>query len=150
VSPIVPSPVCTEVGEIRNRVLMASIRNLGNCPCPRCCLPLSDVHLVGTTKDRRNRKKLLRTDDHRYRLTVSNARKAILERNYAVNSAVVERLLKPRSLVPTAVRHSSLHLSRTRTDSSPRMHFLTSFPSLGSTCFQSSCQISCTMLRSGF
>jgi len=91
---------------------MASIRNLGNCPCPRCALPLSDVHLVGTTKDRQNRKKLLRTDDHRYRLTVSNARKAILERNYAVNSAVVERLLKPRSLVPTTVRHSSLHLSR--------------------------------------
>jgi hypothetical protein len=149
VSPIVLSPVWTDVGDMHNRVLMACIRNLGNCPCPRCTIQLSDVHLVGTTKDRRNRKKLSRTDDHRYRLTVSNARKAILERNFAVNSAVVERLLQPRSLVPTAVRHSSPSIAQ-ELDSSPRMRFLTSFPSLALTCFHSSCQISCTMSRSGF
>ena len=87
------------------RILLACIRNLGNCPCPRCTVLLSDVHLLGTTRDRRNREKLARTDDHRYKLTISNARKAIFDRNYAVNSAVVERLLKPRSLVPTTVRH---------------------------------------------
>jgi hypothetical protein len=135
---------------MNGRILMACIRNLGNCPCPRCTLPLSDVHLVGTTRDRRNRKKLARTDDHRYKLTISNARKAILDRNYAVNSAVVERLLKPRSLVPTTVRHSFFASITQGLDSSPRMHFLTSFPSSVSTCFQSSCRISCTMSRSGF
>jgi hypothetical protein len=82
---------------------MACIRNRGTCPCPRCKVPLSEAHLVGTTNDRRRREKLARKDDNRYKLVVSRAREAIFQRNFAVNSAYVERLLKPESLVPTQV-----------------------------------------------
>jgi hypothetical protein len=89
------------------RVLMAGIRNLGGCPCPRCKVPLSEVNLVGEASDRRDRSRLARTDDHRRKLLVSTARRAILERNLAVNSAYVERLLKPESLVPTSVKRLS-------------------------------------------
>jgi hypothetical protein len=82
---------------------MASIRNLGACPCPCCKIQLLDAHLVGTASDWRRRVKLARNDDYRYRLIVSKARHAIYERNLAVNSAFVERILKPESLVPTSV-----------------------------------------------
>jgi hypothetical protein len=87
---------------------MASIRNLGACPCPRCKVPLSEVALVGKASDRHDRSRLVRVDDHRRKILVSTARRAILERNLAMNSAYVERLLKPESLVPTAVS-SHLH-----------------------------------------
>jgi hypothetical protein len=87
------------------RVLLACIRNLGGCPCPRCAMPLSRVHLVGTKRDRRDRIKLLRVDDDARRFDVSQARNYIYHHNHAVNSAGVERILKPLSLVPTTVNH---------------------------------------------
>lgn len=89
------------------RILLASIRNLGGCPCPRCTIPLSNVHLVGTKRDRNNRVKLARVDDRRHRNLVSQARRAIYQHNFAVDSAPVERMLKPNSFVPASVRHSS-------------------------------------------
>jgi hypothetical protein len=82
---------------------MACIRNLGGCPCPRCGIQLSNVHLVGTSRDRRNRILLRRVDDEPRRFKVSQARKHIYENNNAISSAGVERMLKPLSLVPTTV-----------------------------------------------
>ena len=82
---------------------MACIRNLGGCPCPRCGIQLSKVHLVGTKRDRRNRILLQRVDDEPRRFKVSQARKHIYENNNAISSAGVERMLKPLSLVPTTV-----------------------------------------------
>ena len=86
------------------RILMACIRNLGGCPCPRCEIQLSKVHLVGMKRDRHDRAKLLRVDDERRRFKVSQARKHIYDNNNAISSAGVERVLKPLSLVPTTVR----------------------------------------------
>lgn len=89
------------------RVLMSSIRNLGGCPCPRCKILLSDVHLLGTKVDRRKRITLAREDDENRRSAVGRARSAIYEPDpkkcLAVDSAYVERQLKPESLVPTSV-----------------------------------------------
>ena len=81
---------------------MASIRNMGTCPCPRCKIPLSNTHLVGSKQDRRDRRRLVRLDDDKRQYAVSAARRAIYESNFAVNSAYVERQLQAESLVPTA------------------------------------------------
>ena len=89
--------------DVLQRVLLASIRNLGGCPCPRCEVQLSKVHLVGMKRDCRDRTKLLRVDDEHRRFKVSQARKHIYEDNNAIRSAGVERLLKPLSLVSTTV-----------------------------------------------
>jgi hypothetical protein len=89
------------------RILLANIRNLGGCPCPRCTIPLSSVPLVGTKRDRNDRIKLARVDDPRYRKLVSQARRAIYQQNFAVDSAPVERMLKPESFVPTSVSDPS-------------------------------------------
>ena len=45
------------ISETYSRVLAASIRNLGNCPCPRCHIKLSDIHKLGMKNDRAQRAK---------------------------------------------------------------------------------------------
>jgi hypothetical protein len=65
---------------------------------------MSKAHLVGTKRDRINRIKLARVDDERRKNLVSRARELIHQKNFATNSAGIERMLKPQSLVPTSVR----------------------------------------------
>lgn len=83
---------------------MCSIRNMGGFPCPRCLTPMDRMHLVGTKQDQKQRLALGRADTPSYRAKISNARQLIYGNNLAVDSAAVERLLKPESLVPIEVR----------------------------------------------
>ena len=83
---------------------MTSIRNRGRCPCPRCKVPLSACHLLGTKRDRKQRLQLQRIDDSNHREVVARARFEIYNKNQHVNGARVERYLKEHSLVPTSVR----------------------------------------------
>lgn len=85
------------------RALLASIRTLGGCPCPRCLIPLSRAHHTGLPEDAEERTSLARIDDKKQRRTVTKAHKLIYKENYSVTSAETERLLKPNSLVPIAV-----------------------------------------------
>ena len=85
------------------RILMATIRNMGLCPCPRCTIPLSKVHLLGTKSDRKARTVLARLDNQQRKNLVSASREAIYGQNFDIDSAAVERMLKPQSLVPTSV-----------------------------------------------
>lgn len=87
-----------------SRIILASIRNLGICPCPRCLIPKSLTHSLGMTRDMSKRLSLARVDDNQRRGSVSTARKLIYERNYAVDSVPIENILKEQSLVPTTVR----------------------------------------------
>lgn len=86
-----------------NRVLLASIRNKGKCPCPRCLIPLSDAHRVGTVSDRNKRTTKARVDDVEYRYSIDTARDIIYRRGFAVDSDDVENHLREESLVPTKV-----------------------------------------------
>jgi hypothetical protein len=95
--------ICIQISYICDRIALASIRNLGNCPCPRCLTPLSDAHKFGMAMDQKKRRTLARTDDRSRQIKVSSAWKLIYCNNYAVNSAPVESLLKETSLVPTSV-----------------------------------------------
>ncbi|KAG6905700.1 hypothetical protein DXG01_001205 [Tephrocybe rancida] len=84
------------------KVLMSTIRQLGGCPCPRCKMPKKKLHLIGTDEDMAFRIQSERRDDDDRRQKVTRARTSIYgSSNFAVDSAPVERELKPESLVPT-------------------------------------------------
>jgi hypothetical protein len=95
-------------GLIPCRILMTTIRNNGDCPCPRCKIVMENLHLFGTESDRNNRVALKRCDDHDYKEAISSTRHKIYNENYKVTAAWVERKLKPTSLVPTTVNHWSM------------------------------------------
>lgn len=82
---------------------MATIRNLGGCPCPRCLIPKSRVQNLGSSLDIKQRKTLERKDDSSRQSKITISRSLIYDRGYGVRSNAVENLLKEHSLVPTSV-----------------------------------------------
>jgi hypothetical protein len=84
--------------------MLAGVRNRGGCPCPRCLVTLSDTAKMGMVTDLRQRQAGERVDDHALRTTLGQARSAIYDSGYVVNSSRVEDMLKKHSYVPAAVR----------------------------------------------
>jgi hypothetical protein len=82
---------------------MASIRDKGWCPCPRCLIPISRVQNLGTKRDMEQRQTLRRMDSDDRKWKVATARDIIYRRGYAVNSDAVDLILKEQSLVPMIV-----------------------------------------------
>jgi len=78
------------------------------CDSPWCLILLDHVHNVGKCQDMLQCESLACTDDVNHCSCVEAAHKCIYEKNYAVNSRVVENLLHEDSLVPTAVSPCSL------------------------------------------
>ncbi|KAJ3710013.1 hypothetical protein C8R42DRAFT_541509, partial [Lentinula raphanica] len=80
------------------KVLLATIRDLGNCPCPRCLCPKNSLDQMGTRQDiafrTRNLRKFLMDK-------VRAARDFIYRKGFGIRSARVEALLKATSSVPT-------------------------------------------------
>ncbi|TFK78527.1 hypothetical protein K466DRAFT_606902 [Polyporus arcularius HHB13444] len=83
------------------KVLIATIRDMGRCPCPRCLVTKDRLGAVGSTSDRQARTDSARHDNEERQQRVSEARTRIYNDGYVVNSDVVENLLKDDSLVPT-------------------------------------------------
>ena len=111
--------------DILYRVLIANIRNLGACPCPRCIIPKDRVQFFGTEQDIFQRVDLARKDTHERRNKIITARQLIYEQNYVVDTPQVEPLLKGESLVPTKVQsHSQLRDIYHYLTSTFRMPFL--------------------------
>ncbi|KAJ3724747.1 hypothetical protein C8R42DRAFT_719390 [Lentinula raphanica] len=80
------------------KVLLATIRDLGNCPCPRCLCPKASLKQMGTRRDLAIRKNTART----FLIgRVKKARDYIYRKGYGIRSARVEELLKATSSVPT-------------------------------------------------
>ena len=86
-----------------NRVLIANIRNLGMCPCPRCLIPKSRIDNLGLNNDMQQRQALARVDTEEQQSKVAAARHLIYQEHYVVDTPQVEALLKEESLVPTKV-----------------------------------------------
>ncbi|KAK6985044.1 GLOBIN domain-containing protein [Favolaschia claudopus] len=82
------------------KVLIATIKNFGGCPCPRCFVTKDVIHQMGTVQDMQRRKKI-RIDSAYRRQIVDTARRWIFEKGYIIGGAGVNRILKPHSLVPT-------------------------------------------------
>jgi hypothetical protein len=89
------------------RVLIALVRTNGNCPCPRCQVLKSDIHMMGGKRDSDDRMKLERKNDTTHRATIEAARSLVHEYNHAVNSDGVNRLTFDSSLVPVKVSLTS-------------------------------------------
>jgi hypothetical protein len=85
---------------IVDRVLLATIRDKGHCPCPRCLVLKTDIPKVGQKLDCRSRLSKARTY---LRDTIQTARKFIYNLGLNVKGAAVERLLEAQSWVPTFV-----------------------------------------------
>ncbi|KZV98671.1 hypothetical protein EXIGLDRAFT_606761 [Exidia glandulosa HHB12029] len=83
------------------KVLLATIRDGGGCPCPRCRVRHGDMHKMGTKEDMETRRSEIRVDDAARRSKVEAARKVIYKDGYAVNNERIEDLLKDESYVPT-------------------------------------------------
>jgi hypothetical protein len=84
------------------RVLIASIKSLAMCLCPRCLIRKQQVGDLGTKNDRKRRKKD-RADDEHHRKKVARAREGIFEKGYKVTGAKVERMLGEESIAPIKV-----------------------------------------------
>ncbi|KAF8225724.1 hypothetical protein L208DRAFT_1305175, partial [Tricholoma matsutake] len=95
--------IFTYSADYKEKILIASIHNLGQCPCPCCLIPLDHVANMGMHQDMTQRRTLARIDDVKWRNHVETAREKIYEQGYVVDSMAVEDLLQEDSLVPTAV-----------------------------------------------
>lgn len=85
-----------------NRILLATIRYLAKCPCPRCLIPMVRISGLGTHIDEQRRRHMRIDTEHR-REKVEISRKYIYEGGRGIKSKAVEDLLKEDSLVPTRV-----------------------------------------------
>ncbi|KAF9032192.1 hypothetical protein BJ165DRAFT_1358012 [Panaeolus papilionaceus] len=90
--------IFTYSADYPEKVLLATIRDKGMCPCPRCLVPMQSLDQLGTPVDQATRSESQRV----YRTKeVKNARALIYKQGKAVNGANVEAILKPFSGVPT-------------------------------------------------
>ncbi|KIJ58126.1 hypothetical protein HYDPIDRAFT_34472 [Hydnomerulius pinastri MD-312] len=93
--------IFTYSADYPEKVLIANIRNLGACPCPRCIIPKDRVHNLAMERDTLQRQILARKDTKERRDKITAARRLIYEQHYVVDAPQVEVLLKEESLVPT-------------------------------------------------
>ncbi|KAJ7666669.1 hypothetical protein DFH06DRAFT_1184435 [Mycena polygramma] len=89
------------------KVLLATIKYFGGCPCPRCFVEKDQIPQMGTKADMRRRQNL-REDTAQYRSVIKRVRGWIFEKGYLVAGAAVGRNLKPKSWVPTRNAFSKL------------------------------------------
>ncbi|RDB18151.1 hypothetical protein Hypma_000655 [Hypsizygus marmoreus] len=90
--------ILTYSADYPEKVLMASVRQFGKYPCPRCKTPKAQLHESGTPDDRKRRLELARVDDERRRKAVSLAQRFIYDENQSIDSVFVERELFSESL----------------------------------------------------
>ncbi|KZS91947.1 hypothetical protein SISNIDRAFT_413425, partial [Sistotremastrum niveocremeum HHB9708] len=93
--------IITYSADYPEKTQIASIRDMGGCPCPRCLIRLSEVPQMGTQLDKRKRLTMARVDSERRVGHVTSARDLIYIHGLGVNSERVNALLKDESLVPT-------------------------------------------------
>jgi len=83
------------------RVLIANIKNLGQSPCPRCTIRLTEVKDLGKTTDTQRRADVHGPSQKMFHM-VGKAQKAIFK-GYKVSGSRVERLIGGESQVPNVV-----------------------------------------------
>ena len=88
---------------MRCRVLLATIRDNGLCPCPRCLTPKTHLDRTGQIPDAKFR---IAGGIRQYLCEKVQAARALVYRaGHAVAGARVNTLLKVTSSVPTVVRY---------------------------------------------
>ncbi|KAG8919545.1 hypothetical protein FRC01_001237 [Tulasnella sp. 417] len=94
--------IFTYSADYPEKVLLATIRNLGDCPCPQCYVRKREIHKLGTVQDINLRKSKARVDDAERRERVTLARDFVYgDLRSTVSGIAVENVLKELSEVPT-------------------------------------------------
>ncbi|KAG6815464.1 hypothetical protein H0H93_009743, partial [Arthromyces matolae] len=93
--------IFTYSADYPEKVLLATIRNLGSCPCPRCLLKKDRISEMGTKLDASRRETLARSVTDSLKDKIYHARDAIYRLGNTIKGVVVGRLLDEESLVPT-------------------------------------------------
>ena len=93
----------TKLRDTVDRIAVATIRNLGNSPCPRCLVGKHDLHKLGMPSDTKKREKHQRQEDTSRRSKVEGAYKRIHELYGAIAGEPVEKELKEQSLIAIKV-----------------------------------------------
>ncbi|KZV88625.1 hypothetical protein EXIGLDRAFT_751594 [Exidia glandulosa HHB12029] len=91
----------TYTADYPEKMLMATLRDNGALPCPRCHVKKTNIHQLGTPEDRNTRTIDARKHDGFWRSTVSKVRGWILKGTCALAGKIVEMRLQEWSWVPT-------------------------------------------------
>ncbi|KAF8872006.1 hypothetical protein BD779DRAFT_1613865 [Infundibulicybe gibba] len=90
--------IFTYSADYPEKVLLATIRDKGSCPCPRCMIPKTRIDLMGQVRDLAFRGNMAR----KFMFSaVERARKLIYTSGLPIGGAAVERELFSTSSVPT-------------------------------------------------
>ncbi|KAG2744713.1 hypothetical protein P692DRAFT_201721484, partial [Suillus brevipes Sb2] len=96
--------IFTYSADYPEKVLIATIKDMGSCPCPRCLVPKASFDLLGLARDMRDRFANLRA----YSLArVTAAREFIYTGGNTVDGSKVQTALGEGSWVPTMVSRLS-------------------------------------------
>lgn len=95
---------------------MACIKNMGNCPCPRCLIEKKYVYLMGSKADMNHRGTQKRVYDHALEWSINRARERIFKEGKLVAGTFVEALMNPKSLIPTRVSYVCIYLILTNSE----------------------------------
>ncbi|KAF7307484.1 hypothetical protein MIND_00542900 [Mycena indigotica] len=93
------------------KVLLATIRSFGGCPCPRCFIQKGQIMETGTVNDMKRRSNI-RVEDHARRSTIESARAAIFGNGNAVAGSAIDKMLKAQSWAPTRASIYHTHIIR--------------------------------------
>ena len=96
------------------RALIAALKPLANCLCPRCLTAKSEVSDAGSVADKERRESKRRMDNGTVHSKIQRAR-ALVFKGYSLNSKRVKELLDSQSLNPIRVCCSSLFAGLTVT-----------------------------------
>ena len=88
------------------RVLLACIKYLSKCPCPRCLIKKAHIPSTGTKADTRRRSDI-RVDNNLLQKTISNACEWIFVKGIGVAAKWIQDTLGPKSQMPIQVRNKS-------------------------------------------
>lgn len=92
------------ITDTSGRILLACIKYLARCPCPRCYVLKDKVSDMGRKLDIKNRVKNTRVDSKEVQDDIALARKWLFEMGLPINNHNMKNLLGPWSLTPVQVR----------------------------------------------
>ncbi|PIL35075.1 hypothetical protein GSI_02863 [Ganoderma sinense ZZ0214-1] len=99
--------VFTYSADYPEKVLVAALRPLARCPCPRCLTPKGKVSEAGSKADMRRRTQG-RKDNEALQKNIQTARKHLFK-GYAITGARVDNWLKEESLIPVQASPDLMH-----------------------------------------
>ena len=88
---------------IPDRIMLACIKFLGECPCPWCLVVKKDIPKMGTRSDFEQQEQTAWVDNKTCHMKVEQARAFIFWKGAGVNSSWVWNLLNDKSLTPNHV-----------------------------------------------